>query len=224
MLKIIKQLLTINPMSRPNKKLRGVKGIVIHYVGNPNSTAAANRNYFENLKNQSKVYASAHYIIGLAGEVIQCIPENEMAYHVGAKEYTTTKLGSYPNDCTIGIECCHLDAAGNMTAATYESLQQLTKELCSRYKLDPIKDVYIHKDVTGKYCHAYFINNPHKWKEFKESLKTPTLDPEHVANVKVLHAAGILGQPEVWEDLTKINPQNIKPLFNNMVKYLQSHK
>lgn len=218
---IKKQLLTVNPYSRPNKKLKGVKGVVIHYVGNPKSTAAANRNYFESLKDKKSIYASAHYIIGLDGEVIQCIPEDEMAYHVGAKQYTTNRLGDYPNDCTIGIECCHLDAAGNMTKATYNSLQQLTRILCDKYKLDPMKDLYIHKEVTGKHCHAYFVNNPAAWKAFKESIK---VDDEHAANVKVLHEAGILGQPEAWEDVNAINLKNIKPLFANMVKYVQSHK
>ena len=218
-MEIINKLISINPMSRPNKKLKGVKGIVIHYVGNPSSTAIANRNYFENLKNQSKVYASAHYIIGLGGEIIRCIPEDEMAYHVGAKEYKTTKLGTYPNDCTIGIECCHLDDKGTMTAATYESLKQLTKDLCSRYKLDPIKAVYIHKDVTGKHCHAYFVNNPAAWKEFKESLKAPTLDPQHVANVKVLHEAGLIGQPEAWYQLDKVHVDNVKALIKKMAQY-----
>lgn len=212
------QLITINPYSRPNKKLTGVNGIVIHYVGNPKSTAQANRNYFESLKDKKSVYASAHYIIGLDGEIIRCIPDDEMAYHVGAKQYTTNRLGAYPNGCTIGIECCHLDAAGNMTKQTYAALQELTKYLCDKYKLDPLKDVYIHKEVTGKHCHAYFVNNPDKWKEFKESL---TADQEHQKNIDILHKAGIIGQPNAWVNVNQINLNNIKPLFANMAKYIE---
>ena len=213
-MEIKEQLISINPMSRPNKKLRGVNGVVIHYVGNPKSTAAANRNYFDNLKNQSSVYASAHYIIGLEGEVIRCIPDNEMAYHVGAKEYKTNKLGSYPNDCTIGIECCHLDAAGTMSDKTVESLRQLVKYLCDKYKLDPMNDLYIHKEVTGKHCHAYYVNNPNEWVAFKQSINQ---DQQHISNVNVLVNAGIIGSPSVWYN---VNDVNVKALIEKMATYI----
>ena len=87
-MKIERKFLTENKFSRPNKNLIGVKGIVIHWVGNAGTSALANRNYFENLKNQKDInkarYASAHFIIGLDGEIIQCLPADEMAYHVGA--------------------------------------------------------------------------------------------------------------------------------------------
>ena len=44
------ELLTINNYSRPAIKVERIKGIVIHYTGNPGSTAMQNRNYFEGLK------------------------------------------------------------------------------------------------------------------------------------------------------------------------------
>ena len=47
---IIKDYLTPNEYSRPGKELKEVNAIVVHYVGNPGTTAAQNRNYFENLK------------------------------------------------------------------------------------------------------------------------------------------------------------------------------
>jgi N-acetylmuramoyl-L-alanine amidase len=85
------KLLTVNPYSRSGQPLSGgVKGIVIHWVANPKTTAENNRNYFEGLKNlghkKDVRYAGAHFIIGLEGELIQCIPENEIAYHVGANK------------------------------------------------------------------------------------------------------------------------------------------
>lgn len=212
------QLLTINKYSRPNKKLRGVKGVVIHYVGNSKSTAHANRNYFESLKDKQSVYASAHYIVGLEGEIIRCIPDDEMAYHVGASKYITTRLGTYPNDCTIGIECCHVDDKGTMTDATMKSLHELTKELCDKYNLDPLKDLYIHKEVTGKHCHAYFVNYPNEWKKFKENIN---VDQEHINNVKALHEAGIIGTPEAWYNLREVNVGNVKSLISKMARHIK---
>lgn len=46
-------LLTPNPYSRPQKPLEEVRGIVVHYVANPCSTARENRSYFEQLKDQT---------------------------------------------------------------------------------------------------------------------------------------------------------------------------
>jgi N-acetylmuramoyl-L-alanine amidase CwlA len=54
--------------------------------------------------------------------IIFCVPELEMAYHVGAKTYQTRAvqlLSKYPNDCTIGIEMC-VNADGDFKA-TYKN-------------------------------------------------------------------------------------------------------
>ena len=50
MKKINKKLLTPNPYSRPLYILEEVKGIIVHWVANPGTSAMANRNYFENRK------------------------------------------------------------------------------------------------------------------------------------------------------------------------------
>lgn len=173
-MKIIKKYLTPNPYSRPQKPLNKVKGIVIHWVANPNTTALANRNYFESKKDGKKGYGSAHEIIDLNGDIVLCIPENEMAYHVGSKTYTqkaVKKLSSYPNNCTYGIECCHIDWQGRMTEETYNSLVERVSELCRKWNLDPLKDVWLHKEVIGwKDCHKWFVDNPKEWEKFKREV------------------------------------------------------
>ena len=50
---VTKDLLTVNDWSRPGDPLKRVNGIVLHYVGNPGTTAQANRNYFESLSSGS---------------------------------------------------------------------------------------------------------------------------------------------------------------------------
>jgi N-acetylmuramoyl-L-alanine amidase len=184
-----KKLLTVNPFSRPGKPLIGVRGIVVHWVGNANSTAIANRNYFESLKNQNitgeKIrYASAHYIIGLQGEVYQCIPEDEIAYHAGGEIYNPDiglRLSSYPNNCTIGIELCHPEDPaiqtkpvlwiGKFNAETLTSCRELIQDIFKRYGLFP-ENVWRHYDITGKNCPRYFVLNEDKWKEFRLSLRS----------------------------------------------------
>jgi N-acetylmuramoyl-L-alanine amidase len=171
-MKITENYLTPNPFSRPKKNLIGVKGIVIHWVGNPQTTAAQNRNYFESLKNQNSakdpVYASAHFLIGLQGEIIQCLVESETAYHVGAKQYNEKflkKLSAYPNNCTIGIELCHIDWEGKFTSVTLSSAKELIHDLCGRYDLE-CGDIYRHFDITGKNCPLYFVKHQQKWDDF----------------------------------------------------------
>ena len=141
-------LLTVNPWSRPGTPLEKIDGIVIHYVGNPGTTAKANRNYFESLSSgETETYASSHFIVGLEGEVIQCIPLTEIAY-----------ASNIRNEDTVAIEVCHPDETGAFSPAAYQQVVELTAWLCRTFDLDPDTDVIRHYDVTGKICPKYFVD------------------------------------------------------------------
>ena len=64
-------LLDINEYSRPGIALEKVNSIVIHYTANPGTTAKQNRDYFNGLQDSHLTKASAHFIIGLDGEIVQ---------------------------------------------------------------------------------------------------------------------------------------------------------
>ncbi|MGD7047101.1 N-acetylmuramoyl-L-alanine amidase [Rossellomorea marisflavi] len=168
--KITQDLLTPNPYSRPKDKLKGVRGIVIHWVANKSSSAKANRNFFENRKSGNSGYGSAHYIIDLDGSVIQCLPDAEVGYHVGSHVYTAhalNRLSSYPNNCTIGIELTHTDWEGRFTKDTYDSALELAVKLLKKYGLDE-NDLWLHHTVVGwKDCARWFVNNNSEWVKFK---------------------------------------------------------
>ncbi len=154
-LEISEQLLTVNEYSRPGTALESINGIVIHYIGNAGTDAQANRDYFENLQDGSSgVYASCNYIIGLDGTIIQCVPDNEVAYASGDRNYDT-----------ISIECCHPDDTGEFTEETYNALVQLTAKLCSEYDLTT-DEVIRHYDVNGKACPLYYVENEDAWTQF----------------------------------------------------------
>ena len=161
---IDKRLLTKNPYSRPGIGLKTVKGIVIHYVGNAGSSAANNRDYFEGLGKSGLTYASSHYIVGLNGEIIQCVPEDEIAYASNDR-----------NADTISIENCHPDATGKFNAKTYASLVALCADICRRYALSPLKDIIRHYDVTGKLCPLYYAKNPAEWDLLKKDIERALL-------------------------------------------------
>ena len=57
---VSEQLLTVNDYSRPGEKTDGIKYIVIHYLGNPKTTAQENHDYFESLKDLQNCYMSAN--------------------------------------------------------------------------------------------------------------------------------------------------------------------
>ena len=58
-IKIKQMLLTPSEYTRPQTKIKPT-AIAWHYVGNPNTTALANRNYFESLKDSHETKASSH--------------------------------------------------------------------------------------------------------------------------------------------------------------------
>ena len=152
---ISENLLPINEYSRPGTPLTKVKGVVIHYTGNPGTTASQNRSYFESLAETKTTKASSHYIIGLSGEIIQCVPLDEIAYASNER-----------NADTISIECCINNEAGKFNDKTYDALVQLTAWLVGEYDLK-ISDIIRHYDVTGKNCPKYFVEHESAWEDFK---------------------------------------------------------
>lgn len=152
------ELLPINDYSRPGTPIEKVTGIVIHYTANPGTTAMQNRDYFAGLAQTHTTSASSHFIIGLEGEIVQCIPCSEIAY--ATKER---------NIDTISIECCIEEESGRFNAKTYASLVQLVTWLMGRYELD-VDAVIRHYDVTGKNCPKYYVENESSWRLFKSEL------------------------------------------------------
>ena len=61
--------LTVNEYSRPGDPLTEVNNIFVHYTANPGTSAAQNRSYFEQLKDNHERSASAHFIIGYKREL-----------------------------------------------------------------------------------------------------------------------------------------------------------
>ena len=152
------QLLDVNPYSRPGIESDGINGIVVHYTANPGSTAQENRDYFNGLQYSQETEASSNFIVGLEGEIIQCVPTWEVAYASNER-----------NNDTVSIEVCHPDESGKFTDETYRSLVQLTAWLCMKFSLSE-EDVIRHYDVTGKICPKYFVEHEDAWEAFKENV------------------------------------------------------
>ena len=155
---IEENFLTISEYNRPGTKLASVKNIFVHYTANPETTAAQNRSYFENLGETHERSASAHFIIGCEGEVIQCIPLEEEAYAVIGR-----------NNDSISIECCYINKDGSFTQATYDSLISMLAWLTKEYQLEP-SDILRHYDCGGKRCPLYYVDHEDAWLKLLEDV------------------------------------------------------
>lgn len=153
------QLLTPNPYSRPQEALKEIRGIVIHYTANPGTSAQQNHDYFEGLKDSKLTKASSHFIVGIDGEIIQCIPSSEIAYASNER-----------NADTLSIEVCHPDETGEFSREAYQSLVHLTAWLCGKFDVTT-DQVIRHYDVTGKPCPLYYVDHPDAWEEFLQDVR-----------------------------------------------------
>ncbi len=103
--------------ARRGLKLEGIKNIVIHYTGNPGTTAKQNRSFFA----QPDTEVCSHFVVGIDGEIIQCVPLNEQS-----------AASNWRNCDTISIEVCHKKSDGKFSSEAYASVVKLTAWLCEK--------------------------------------------------------------------------------------------
>ena len=156
------ELLSVNDNSRPGMRMRksDVKGIIIHFTGIPGQDALGQRNFYESLKATKQNSLGSHFIVGMKGEIIQCIPINEECCDNGKH-----------NSDMISVMYCHSDETGTPSTETYTSLVKLTAKLLKEFKLDS-SHIYLHTEVTGLdiVCPRFYAENPEKWNSFKNDV------------------------------------------------------
>lgn len=150
--------LPLNEYSRPGETLPEVRDIFVHYTANPGTSAAQNRSYFEQQKDMHEASVSAHFIIGYDGEIIQCVPLDEIAYAVQTRNYDS-----------VSIECCYKASDGSFTQETYDSLISLLAWLTDAYDLDT-SHILRHYDCGGKKCPLYYTEHEDAWMRLKDDV------------------------------------------------------
>ncbi|MEO6760408.1 MAG: SH3 domain-containing protein [Saprospiraceae bacterium] len=153
--------------------LREMRGVIAHWTANTDkgADAQANRNYFNNHTDRD---ASAHYVVD-DHSIIQCIPDNEVAYHVGANVYKadgqriiadTPSLT--PNYYVVGFEMC-VNSDGDWDK-TYQNSVDLAAHLLRKHGFTT-NDLYRHYDITGKDCPNMLLTAA-TWGKFKSDVAT----------------------------------------------------
>ena len=180
MVNVKEELLVVNPYSRSGEKRIITKGIVVHWLAAPMQHAHQCRQFFNSRADGKSGYGGAHYIVDLDGAIIRCIPDDEVAYHVGSSQIDPKSGHVYtdicrkqltsgnPNSCTVGIEHCHIDGYGKMTDETNNASIQLVAWLCLQYGLNPLVDILTHQQVVGwKNCPRWFVDHPTEFDEYR---------------------------------------------------------
>lgn len=161
--------------AKGKQKRSKVAYILIHNTGNHGKdTAFANANYFNNNR---KVYAGAHFIIDLDGNIYQCGRLKDACYSVGGSKYSNcnaTGGGKYYGKCNnynqVSIELAGIvdykptNKQIEATKAVIEYIQKYCKNA---------KKIIRHFDVTGKNCPQRFAgkDNSKEWESFKKRIK-----------------------------------------------------
>lgn len=132
------------------------KYLAVHWTASegPGADADAIARYFQ----RGERAASTHYAVD-SEKIILCIPENEVAYSVGAAKYTDWALrniGYSPNGKVISIEMC-VNADGSFWRM-YSNTAHLCAEILKRHGWG-VDKLIRHFDVTGKICPAFFVGD-----------------------------------------------------------------
>lgn len=158
---ITDSLIPRNKYNRPGTKSTP-KRICVHYTGDCGATAEQLTKYWQNVaagvfKDKPWSWTSAQYIVGLNGEVVRCIPDNEIAY-----------AAANQNADTIHIEVCYKRQSGEFEEKSIAALGELVRSLMKKYSIPAVK-VVRHYDLTGKLCPAYYVDEA-RWAALHERI------------------------------------------------------
>jgi len=181
---------------RPYRKLTKVEAVIIHWTANTRrgAGAMANRNYFSSSPKTPEgkpIYASAHFCVDSVS-IVQCLPEDEVAYHVGSsRPYKPDGIrikgnNGSPNYVTIGIEMC-VNEDGDFNITRFQTIE-LTRYLVQKYNIPRI-NVLRHFDITGKDCPRMMLDN-NVWNQFLDEVffvATPASQKQFIVNVSQLN-------------------------------------
>ena len=159
-----------NPANYGVRRTNPPAYIVIHYTSNWGDSAKNNADYFA----REAVRASAHYFVD-ESEVWQSVPDDRIAWHVGAKQYFHPACR---NANAIGVEICMNDRNGRVRQGSIDRAAQLVRLLMKEYGI-PADHVVRHYDVTHKNCPAPMVEKPALWAAFRAALEVKNVSNDN---------------------------------------------
>ena len=175
-MKIKNAYIPINPYNRPGQASNPVR-ICVHYTGDIGAGADRLAQFYANVAagmfpDKPWNWTSTQYIVGLNGEVIRIVPDNEVSYAASGK-----------NSGTIHIEVCYKQSSGEFEQASKDALRELVLSLMQKYNISADK-VVRHYDLTGKLCPYFYIDNK-RWAALHKYITTPKQETSTLYRVQV---------------------------------------
>lgn len=204
---------------RTGAKLGRVEGLVWHWIGVCQANAYRVRGSFTGT-NLGTQYISDYN----TGDILQVMPEDEAANHVGANKYTDTKTallgGKSPNRYLVGVECCigdkvipadwatpgkHMEL-GRPSDKQYRSMVEFSADFLTRHGLG-VDRLFRHYDITGKLCHVWFVKDETRWIKFKADVAAQMkgeIDMTREETQAIVDAAVRAAAPKVYTALAEV--------------------
>lgn len=149
----MQQIAILNSNCFPGRSGQTAKWLILHGTGGGTS-AQAIANYFLSTQGGNNP-VSSHYVIGVDGEVVQCVRETDGAYangylSAGHDSWWTTAIN--PNNQTISIEHCKpsTDNSDALTPGQQQASFALIKDICARNHI-PMRPADAQGGITGHY-------------------------------------------------------------------------
>jgi N-acetylmuramoyl-L-alanine amidase len=171
--------------------------ITVHNTGNPKSNAKNERAWLTNPSNKGQ--ASWHYVI-FEDEIIQAIPDNEVAWHAGDGRNGTG------NRTSLSIEICE---SGDFEKSVATAVIFIASKL--REKNKGIESVVQHFHWTKKDCPR--LLRP-RWSAFISAIsqELKPLPNRGDAAIDFLAAQGRIKDAPLWKENTRKMP-NLEWVF-----------
>ena len=166
-MQIIESIMTKNPCYTAGRKIT-VKGLMLHSVGCPQPNAQV---FINNWNRSDYKTACVHgFIDGNTGIVYQTLPWNHRGWHGGGSS----------NNTHIGVEMCEPSVikytggssftcsdkakAQESVKKTYNAAVELFAMLCTKFNLNPLKDIVSHREGHALGIATNHGDPEHLWK------------------------------------------------------------
>ncbi len=95
---VTEMLLTVNESSRPGTKLTDASCVITEKMNDHGSSAVEMRNYLESLRLRGDVKLSYHFVVGTSGDIVECIPLNEVSVDGGRPRAGAITIGYFESE------------------------------------------------------------------------------------------------------------------------------
>lgn len=160
---------------------------------------------------QTRSFSSAHYAVGIDGEIHQYVEETDTAFHAGVVVNPTWKLlkaGSNPNFYTIAIEQAGV-TGDPITDSQYQATATLIAEIARTCQIAADTDhVVLHSEIrAGRLCPGDGFDRSSLLDRVKAALSVPDGSANSQTEVRVLTSANVRqGAPSTAARIVRVIP------------------